>query len=147
MILAILCKKYPLLTDAYDLLAALDQNPNFGSSSSTAEVDQFIDSVDMAKPNLINYEEDDLDVSWGHKQFRGWRAILPSWAAIRTPGTACRLIASLLKTCIVAHELCRDEEADRLSCGKDGLTYLSDAYLQEITSHLWGLWRSAGGVS
>ena len=147
LILAILRKRYSLLTDAYDLLVALEQNPNFGSGSSTAEVDEFIDSIEKAEPNACDYDEDDLGVSWGHRQLCGWHAILTSWVAIGSPGTACQLIASILKTCVVACKLCRDEEAVQQSKGEDSLNYLSDMYLQEIMSHLWGLWKSGGGVS
>jgi hypothetical protein len=128
----------------------LGHNPTFRSNSSDEPaygVLQFIETIESADPNSGGFEEDDLGVSWGHNQFRGWRDQLSSWQAIGTPDTAYRLIASILQTCSVARELCKKEEAARRKNDQDALRYLSDSYLQEITEHLWHLWTTAGGVS
>ena len=130
------------------MLKALEQNPTFRSNSDEPSfgVLEFIKYIDHAEPTSFEFEEDDLGVSWGHKQFQGWRKQLTSWQAIGTPDTACHLIASILQTCSVARELCQEEEASRHKNNLGSIQYLSDSYLREITEHLWHLWKMAGGV-
>jgi len=123
----------------------MELNPTFTNIPMAETVKHFIDGIESADPLSSDFDEDDLGVSWGHRQFQGWNATISSWEAIGSPQGACRLIAAILKTCRVARELCRDLEAINKAEGKT-TSYLSDMYLEQITEHLWDLWIVAGGV-
>ena len=105
----------------------------------------FLEQIESANPNSGEFDEDDLGISWGHQQFRGWQAKLNSWEAIGSPGNARRLIAAIIKTSCVACQLCHELEMQNRSMSTPTL-YLSDSYLWEIAEHLWDLWKGAGGV-
>ncbi|KAM6488987.1 hypothetical protein JOM56_014836 [Amanita muscaria] len=144
---SILAKRYPSYTAAIDLVKSLDLDSTVGRSIIAESVELFIRGVELADPRLQEYEEDDVGVSWGHYQLRGWREILPNWQAIGSPENARRLIAAVLKTCRVARALCHDLEMSERKIGSQTISYLSDNYLEQITEWLWELWKQAGGVS
>ncbi|KAM6501552.1 hypothetical protein JOM56_001529 [Amanita muscaria] len=141
----ILAKRYPSYTAAIDLVKSLDLDSTVGRSIIAESVELFIRGVELADPRLQEYEEDDVGVSWGHYQLRGWREILPNWQAIGSPENARRLIAAVLKTCRVARALCHDLEMSERKIGSQTISYLSDNYLEQITEWLWELWKQAGG--
>ncbi|KAM6489116.1 hypothetical protein JOM56_015430 [Amanita muscaria] len=142
---SILAKRYPSYTAAIDLVKSLDLDSTVGRSIIAESVELFIRGVELADPRLQEYEEDDVGVSWGHYQLRGWREILPNWQAIGSPENARRLIAAVLKTCRVARALCHDLEMSERKIGSQTISYLSDNYLEQITEWLWELWKQAGG--
>jgi hypothetical protein len=122
----------------------MEINPTFSNVPMADAVKHFIDGIQSADPLSSDFDEDDLGVSWGHRQFQGWNAKLSSWDAIGSPENACCLVAAVIKTCRVARELCRDLEAKNLAKGYT-TSYLSDMYLEQITERLWDLWKAAGG--
>ncbi|KAM6493574.1 hypothetical protein JOM56_011708 [Amanita muscaria] len=133
------------LQTAIDLVKSLDLDSTVGRSIIAESVELFIRGVELADPRLQEYEEDDVGVSWGHSQLRGWREILPNWQAIGSLENARRLIAAVLKTCRVARALCHDLEMSERKIGSQTISYLSDNYLEQITEWLWELWKQAGG--
>ncbi|KIL64668.1 hypothetical protein M378DRAFT_11249 [Amanita muscaria Koide BX008] len=140
----ILNKRYPTYTAAAELLRSMDLNPTFstGTAPEPESVNYFIENIESANPHSLAYEEDDLGACWGHHQFQGWRQKLGNdWVGSEN---AQRLIAGVLKTCIVARNLCHTIEMDAKRKGQK-FSYLSDTYLEQITEHLWELWKAAGG--
>lgn len=145
MLLGILRKSYPSYTAAQDLISSMELDPMFSNVAMAETVMHFINGIESADPHSSDFDEDDLGVSWGHRQFQGWNPTLSSWEAIGSPENACRLIAAVIKTCRVARELCQDLEANNQAKGSTN-SYLGDMYLEQITEHLWDLWKAAGGV-
>ncbi|KAM6490804.1 hypothetical protein JOM56_013767 [Amanita muscaria] len=143
-LLGILNKRYPTYTAAAELLRSMDLNPTFstGTAPEPESVNYFIENIESANPHSLAYKEDDLGACWGHHQFQGWRQKLGNdWVGSEN---ARRLIAGVLKTCIVARNLCHTIEMDAKRKGQK-FSYLSDTYLEQITEHLWELWKAAGG--
>jgi len=137
IVAGVLIKKFPSYTDAIDLVCSMKLTPNFGNSTGpNDDVETFINTIESAYPSTDEYGEDDLGIMWGHKQLGGWKDHITSWQAVGTTETALRLIASILKTYEVARQLVPD----------GGGRFISECFLQEITEHLWILWKEAGGV-
>ncbi|KAM6499164.1 hypothetical protein JOM56_004672 [Amanita muscaria] len=130
--------QYPSNDAAIKLLNALCSNPSCGRSTPSNSVIQLISHIESADPNNPELDEDDLGLSWGHAQYKGWSTYLRTWQDIGTPETACSLIAAFVKTSKVARYLCQQKNIDI-----EGKTLLSDSYLTELTEKLWQLWQNA----
>jgi hypothetical protein len=113
---------------------------SFGQGHTSPEVQYLIQRIETADPNTET-NEDNLWEQWGHTQFASWRASLTSWEAIGSPGTARRLLASIVKTAKVSQRLCElsGKQSRAASC-------LASCYLQEAGCILWDLWKKSGGV-
>ncbi|KAH9911767.1 hypothetical protein B0H21DRAFT_674938, partial [Amylocystis lapponica] len=140
--IAILSHDFPTMNNGIELLGAMKLAPNFstGSTPSNSMI-TFIERIENADPNSDNTDEDDMDISWGHRQFTAGSmtcaTTLTSWASIRDVATACRLIAAAIKTCRVARHICFAKKVETSS-------YLSDAYLENTLDLLWVHWKTAG---
>jgi hypothetical protein len=77
-------------------------SPSFGTGSPSEQVQNLLRCIDTADPNSGAYGDDDLGSSWGHAQFKEWRAALTKWDDVGSPEIACQLIAAVVKTTIVA---------------------------------------------
>ncbi|KAH9918469.1 hypothetical protein B0H21DRAFT_827560 [Amylocystis lapponica] len=130
------------MNNGIELLGAMKLAPNFstGSTPSNSMI-AFIERIENADPNSDNTDEDDMDISWGHRQFMAGSmtcvTTLTSWASIGDVATACRLIATAIKTCHVARHICFAKKVETSS-------YLSDAYLENTLDLLWVHWKTAG---
>ncbi|KIL66942.1 hypothetical protein M378DRAFT_159870 [Amanita muscaria Koide BX008] len=133
----IMMSQYPSNDAAIKLLNALCSNPSCGCSAPSNSIIQLISHIESADPNNPELDEDDLGLSWGHAQYKGWSTYLRTWQDIGTPETACSLIAAFVKTSKVARYLCQQKNIDI-----EGKTLLSDSYLTELTEKLWQLWQN-----
>jgi hypothetical protein len=88
--------------------------------------------IENADPNNPEFDEDNINGSWGHRQFTsgGMRisTVLRSWDQIGSMA-ACKLIAAALKTCKVARFMCSERNISATS-------YLADVYLKETVEAL-----------
>lgn len=95
-------------------------------------------------PNDPDLEEDDLGVSWGHKQFQGApysiTKTLTLWSAIGSVEFALKFLAASIKTYLVAHFLC-------MKSGLKTDDLLSLCYLREVVDSIWVAWSRAHNVS
>src|SRR5271163_658877 len=129
---------------ASNLLGAFCAQPDFQKGPPSNDILTFISRVDDTDPNSDQFDEDNTDASWGHHQFMAGgltvTKVLTSWSDIGSVETACRLLATTIRTCKVARHICFQRRIMASS-------YLSDAYLSNIVERLWELWKTAGGVS
>ena len=122
----------------------METSPDFKFGKCSDDVQAFLSRITDANPNGPDLSEDDSDANWGHHQFTAGRltisAVLENWDAVGSCEVACALLGAALKTCKVARHLCFERNISATS-------YLSDAYLQNVVSKLWDIWKAAGGVS
>ncbi|KAF8159973.1 hypothetical protein B0H34DRAFT_674244 [Crassisporium funariophilum] len=62
----------PHISDAFNLLEAMNASPTFGSTPPSENVQAFLASLDTADLNSPLLLEDDIDKGWGHQQYKGW---------------------------------------------------------------------------
>ncbi|KAF7967814.1 hypothetical protein HWV62_32973 [Athelia sp. TMB] len=130
------------LTDAIDLLHALNANPSFTSEQPSSSFTEFLHRIETAIPAPTD-DEDEIGQSWGHRQFTAGgltcTSVLDTWANIGSPSFAYRLIAAALTMCRVSRWQCKTQLAITPT------SYLSDSYLNETCRLLWLAWKAAGG--
>jgi hypothetical protein len=117
----------------------MKENSSFQVGAPSDGVVAFLERAENADPNSPDFSADDNNANWGHRQLSGWAALLASWHHIGNTGTACRLIAAVIKTCKVARHMCF---ANHINTS----TFLSDNYLQNIINLLWSSWKEALGI-
>ncbi|KDQ48992.1 hypothetical protein JAAARDRAFT_144101, partial [Jaapia argillacea MUCL 33604] len=135
-----LAADYPMLTEAFQLLEAIQRAPDFATGLPSPEFTTLVECIEQADPNIPGISKDETNAGWGHQQFKGWKSALPSWNSVGSPLNAQRLVAAIVKTCQVARHLCQHRDIT-------GVLYLGDMYLMNVTEHLWELWKASGGVS
>lgn len=121
------------------LLDAIEKSTEIvGNVSDTQS--QLLLHINSSDPNDSQHSEDDQNESWGHSLFRiggmQWGAILTHW-----PGNEYtrQLLAAALRTCKIARHVCFERKVDARA-------FLSDHYLEMVSTKLWDLWIAAGGV-
>jgi hypothetical protein len=118
----------------------MQSNPTFTDGPPSDPVVAFLARIQDADPNSPELSEDNTNANWGHYQFSGHvRSVLTAWSSVGGNSMACKLIAAAIKTCKVARHLCYER-------GIHPISYLSDAYLNEVVERLWTMWKEAGGV-
>ncbi|KZP34072.1 hypothetical protein FIBSPDRAFT_943135 [Athelia psychrophila] len=138
--------EHPDVTDAVDLLHALNANQAFMVGEPSSIFSAFLERVESATPVLTEEaDENDSPEMWGHTQFAGGSmtctSVLDTWASIGSSSFTYRLIAAALTTCRVSRWLCKRQ----LVPASTPVFYLSDNYLGEVCRLLWAAWKSAGG--
>ena len=135
----ILSQDFPSISNAAPLLSSMKDNSSFQVGAPSDEVVAFLQHAEHADPNSPDISEDDNNASWGHCQLSGWATLFASWHNIGSIGIACRLIATVIKTCKVARHLCFVKHIDTSA-------FLSDVYLENIINLLWTSWKDAVGI-
>ncbi|KDQ51170.1 hypothetical protein JAAARDRAFT_41432 [Jaapia argillacea MUCL 33604] len=133
-----LATDYPMLTEAFQLLEAIQRAPDFTTGLPSPKFTTLVECIEQANPNIPGISEDKTNASWGHQQFKGWKSALPSWNLVGSPLNTQRLAAAIVKTCQVARHLCQHRDIT-------GVSYLGDMYLMNVMEHLWELWKASGG--
>ncbi|KAH9948378.1 hypothetical protein B0H21DRAFT_679681, partial [Amylocystis lapponica] len=92
-LLAILSHDFPTMNNGIDLLGAMNLSPNFSTGSPPSnDMITFIERIENADPNSDDMDKDDMDISWGHRQFTAGSmtcaTTLTSWASIGNVPTA-----------------------------------------------------------
>lgn len=102
------------ITDACDLLHALNANPTFTDDEPSSCFSEFLLRIETAAPSP-NDDEDETNQSWGHTQFTAGKltctSVLDTWASVGSPRFAYKLIAAALTTCRVSRWLCKTQMA------------------------------------
>ena len=122
--------------DLLDALSKMMSSPTLHDKDPPSATLRFIERIESADPYSPEIDEDNTDISWGHWQFTAagitLRSVLKTWSDVGDVPTAYRLIATTLKTCLVARHLCF---VNKISVQSS--EYLSDIYLQEVIGNLW----------
>ncbi|EKM79260.1 hypothetical protein AGABI1DRAFT_91851 [Agaricus bisporus var. burnettii JB137-S8] len=137
----ILQSEYGTITNAQQLLDAMEANPDFQHQEPSPAVVNFVKRIEEACPSS-ELGEDERNEGWGHYQFTAGgvtcRSVLCDWKAVGNTTMARRLITAAIKTCKVARSWCE-------LLGVQPKSYLSDTYLDILVNHLWDIWQAAGG--
>ena len=116
------------------LAAALRLEETWDAGEPSPDFAGLITRIEDANPNDPQISEDDNNVGWGHHQFRAsgsFSDIITSWEAVGSVASACRLLAAIIKTCLVARHICVRRGV------KVGSGYVSDSYLDVAVSLLF----------
>jgi hypothetical protein len=122
----------------------MNTQPTFKQGKPSEKVVTLLECLQFADPGLLDIDEDNSCLSWGHDQFSAGfispTSSLTTWQDVGDVTTAFKLVAAGLKTCEEARLMCANAGALKTT----GL--ISDDFLKQALDLIEKCWVDAGGA-